>query len=81
MGHFGLKIKIFEHFSKSVHQIFLKLYLLAGIEKQVKVTGLDLKENSYYAQNRVNGSSVRTVFLLLGRWNLCTSLASPASIF
>ena len=38
MGHFGLKIKIFEHFSKSVHQIFLKLYLLAGIEKQVKVT-------------------------------------------
>ena len=39
MGHlFEHFWGIFEHFSKSVHQIFLKLYLLAGIEKQVKVT-------------------------------------------
>ena len=33
---------------------------MTGIKKWVKETCLDLKENSYYAQNGVNGSSVRT---------------------
>ena len=34
----GSASKIFEVFSESFHQIFLKLYLMTGIKKWMKVT-------------------------------------------
>ena len=40
-GIFRHKIKTFELFCKSVHSIFLKLYLMTGIKKWAKVTILD----------------------------------------
>ena len=36
MGHFGSKIDTFEFFSKSIYQVFLKLYLITGIKKGLK---------------------------------------------
>ena len=40
-------------FYKICNYIFLKLYLITGISKWVKVNVLDFKENSDYAKNRL----------------------------
>ena len=70
MGHFWAKINIFQLFSKSFYQIFLKIVPDKGISEWAKVTVLDFTENLYYAQNGVNESSVRTVYPLLFRTGL-----------
>ena len=49
---FWPKIKLFR---ESVHQLFLKLYVMAGIEISFSVTVWIFKENSYYAKNGENG--------------------------
>ena len=41
--NFGPKINTSEHFSNSVHLIFLKLFLMTGIKKWFKVTDLDFE--------------------------------------
>ena len=66
---FALKINFFEFFSKSLHKVFQKLYCMTGIKNGQKLLFWILKENSYYAQNGVNGLSVRNGSPL---W-LCTS--------
>lgn len=44
MINFVPKINTFYLFSKSVHWVFLKLYLIAGIKKWAKVIALDFQE-------------------------------------
>lgn len=48
------KITFSELYRKSVHYLFLKLYL-TGIKKWLKVIVLNFKGKVYYAQNGVNG--------------------------
>ena len=49
MHHFQGKINTCEVFSKSGHQVFLKLFLIADIKNWVKMTVSISKEKSYYA--------------------------------
>lgn len=44
MKHILAQISTFKHFSKSVHYIFLKFYLVTGIKKWVRVTVFDFWE-------------------------------------
>lgn len=62
---FGSKINTFELFFKSVHWIFLKLYLIIGIKMWFKVTVLLWKILSY-AHNGVNAKffSPKSTFLI-----------------
>ena len=67
---FGLKINISKLFCKSVQQIFLKLYQMTGIKKQIKVKVLEkFQENSHYVQNGEMGqvlvSGVHSYFTLV----------------
>ena len=55
MDHFWAPKSILEFFTESVYWIFLKLYLMTGFKKWFKIPVSDLKEDSYYAQNEVNG--------------------------
>lgn len=48
---FGSKFNIFEVFSKSVNQIFLKLHLMRTSKNLFEVTAVYFKGNSYFVQN------------------------------
>ena len=72
MGHFGShNIYILKLFSRSVDEVFLKFYLMTGIYKNIEVTALILKENSYSAQYRRNVPFLDSKSIL---FNLCLNL-------
>ena len=54
VSHFWAQNQHFRTFSKSIHWIFVKLYLMTGIKKLFKVTVLILVENPSYARNGLN---------------------------
>ena len=49
------KINVLELFCKSIHQIFLKLFLIKGIEKLVKVTVFDFYGKFLVCSKEENG--------------------------
>ena len=55
MGLFGPKINTFEHFCKSVVQIFLKFVPDERLKSDLKWLLRDFKENSCNVQKEMNG--------------------------